>query len=499
MADSQELEPSTSTENPSNADRQNKPADRKAYFAKRNASKVCLNTSIERWKRLKEENDIKSDQEFADILLNLYEVSGHHSSIQMRAVETQTNDPDETMESLFGFDMGLIATSTPQNFGNNPSPLLSVPSNMSAVSSRRRLIPDSSPLGSPPRHTHDETLTASEVDSDSDSETLTAHGLSSVHVTQDLDQTYLELPDENDIFNITINGHDGDEIHQEHEDKGTAPHEYVSTVDVVTPEEAIKMEKCIVFTDTLMLLITSLHGSVCKRANCGHPLHYKKTYVGTCLVVSWGCNSGHVGGRWSAQPSCDKIRAGNLILASSLLLSGNLSKKLYIIPAINKFWEQHQKQLWKEKAGKEVVLSGDGRNDSPGHSAQYCTYSLADMDDQAILQMNVVDVREASGKSNNMERIGFERGMDALLTSTIVLKEVVTDGHLEIGALMNLLHTGQEINLLPWISTIIEVEEQQQQLMANQGMDACSASEHSDGAMFVFLHLSNTNTFLNLS
>jgi hypothetical protein len=84
MADSQELEPSTSTGNPSNADRQNKPADRKAYFAKRNASKVCLNTSFERWKRLKEENEITSDQEFADILLNLYEVSGHHSSIQMR-------------------------------------------------------------------------------------------------------------------------------------------------------------------------------------------------------------------------------------------------------------------------------------------------------------------------------------------------------------------------------------------------------------------------------
>jgi hypothetical protein len=36
-----------------------------------------------------------------------------------------------------------------------------------------------------------------------------------------------------------------------------------------------------------------------------------------------------------------------------------------------------------------------------------------------------------------MERIGFERGMDVLLTSTIVLKEVVTDGHLEIGALMS--------------------------------------------------------------
>ena len=31
----------------------------------------------------------------------------------------------------------------------------------------------------------------------------------------------------------------------------------------------------------------------------------------------------------------------------------------------------------------------------------------------------------------------------------------------------DLLHTGQEINLLRWIYTIIEVEEQQLQLMAN--------------------------------
>ncbi len=85
---------------------------------------------------------------------------------------------------------------------------------------------------------------------------------------------------------------------------------------------------------------------------------------------------------------------------------------MYIIPAINEFWDEHQQQLWNEKAGKEIILSGDGRNDSPGHNAQYCTYTLADTDDRAIVQINVVDVREAAGKSNNMERIGFERGME---------------------------------------------------------------------------------------
>ena len=94
-------------------------------------------------------------------------------------------------------------------------------------------------------------------------------------------------------------------------------------VMTVTPEEAIQMEKCIVFTDTLMSLLKELHGRICKRPGCDRVLDYRKTYVGTCLVVSWGCSAGHKGSRWAAQPSCDKIRAGNLMLASALLLSGN--------------------------------------------------------------------------------------------------------------------------------------------------------------------------------
>lgn len=262
-------------------------------------------------------------------------------------------------------------------------------------------------------------------------------------------------------MNTTIRGHDdlGDE--NVGTQGGAIPSEYISTVEEITPESAIKMEKCIVFTDTLMSLITCINGSVCKRAECGRVLEYRKTYMGTCLVVSWGCKSGHFGGRWASQPSCNNIRAGNLVLASALFLSGNSYMKiglmfnfcnlqyfsstlfnqyqrLYIIPAVNEFWDQHRQQLWNEKAEKEVVLSGDARNDSPGHNAQYCTYTLADVSDRGILQVNVVDVREAGGKSNNMERIGFERGMNALLASPMTVKEVVTDGHLEIAALMSM-------------------------------------------------------------
>ena len=37
-----------------------------------------------------------------------------------------------------------------------------------------------------------------------------------------------------------------------------------------------------------------------------------------------------------------------------------------------------------------------------------------------------------------MERLGFERGMDTLLSTDMVIKEVITDGHIGIAALMSM-------------------------------------------------------------
>ena len=52
--------------------------------------------------------------------------------------------------------------------------------------------------------------------------------------------------------------------------------------------------------------------------------------------------------------------------------------------------------------------------------------------------MNVLDVREVAGrKSTNMETIGFQCGMDALLSNDVIIKGVITDGHTGIAALMS--------------------------------------------------------------
>ena len=263
-----------------------------------------------------------------------------------------------------------------------------------------------------------------------------------------------------EVHDTTIDGHDDNPVIAEDVDEPSQ--------EAITSRKAIDMEKCIVFTENIMSLLHQLHGDKCNRPGCGRNCVFKKTYVGTCLVVSWRCSAGHIGGRWASQPTCDKLRAGNLLLASSILLSGNSFTKvgllfkflnlqyfsstlfyryqnLYVAPAVNDYWKSMQKDLWQERAGKDVILSGDGRNDSPGHSAQYCTYTLADMETKTILHLEIVDVREVEGrKSANMERIGFERGMDSLLASEMNITEVVTDGHSEIGALFS-----KYINIVP--------------------------------------------------
>ena len=251
------------------------------------------------------------------------------------------------------------------------------------------------------------------------------------------------------------------EIDKDHEIPPPPSVPAVTQQDYLTPSQLVEMEKCIVFTDKILELLLTIHGTHCTTSNCGKAWKYQKTYVGSCLVFTWKCSSGHKGGSWSSQPMFNRLRAGNLLLSSCLLLSGNsftkialffkflnlkfISKSLfyqhqglYIAPVVQNYWDTMREKLLDERKDTKVLLSSDGRNDSPGHCAQYCTYTIADMKDEVILQQNILDVREVEGrKSGNMERVGFERGMDALLGSDMIIEEVVTDGHTGIASLMS--------------------------------------------------------------
>ena len=68
---------------------------------------------------------------------------------------------------------------------------------------------------------------------------------------------------------------------------------------------------------------------------------------------------------------------------SSLYLKVAVTKfwKKFLFPVANETWLCEQKSLLDEirnKGGRE--LSGDGRCDSPGHNAEYLTYSFLDQE-----------------------------------------------------------------------------------------------------------------------
>ena len=74
----------------------------------------------------------------------------------------------------------------------------------------------------------------------------------------------------------------------------------------------------------------------------------------------------------------------------------------------------------------EIRLSGDGRSDSPGHSAQYCTYVLMEQVTNLLVDLEVLDCRETEGVSTRMEKEGLMRLLRKL-KGQFKLSEITTD------------------------------------------------------------------------
>lgn len=83
------------------------------------------------------------------------------------------------------------------------------------------------------------------------------------------------------------------------------------------------------------------------------------------------------------------------------------------------------------------IIAGDGRMDSPGFNAQFCTYTFLENKSKDIVAMEVVDKREVQAVSVNMEKLGFIKGLEGLQDKGVAVTEVVTDAHSQITALLS--------------------------------------------------------------
>uniref|UniRef100_A0A8C6UAK9 Uncharacterized protein n=1 Tax=Neogobius melanostomus TaxID=47308 RepID=A0A8C6UAK9_9GOBI len=180
----------------------------------------------------------------------------------------------------------------------------------------------------------------------------------------------------------------------------------------------------------------------------------------TAAIIEWICPFGHVVWRWRSQPTLKYgLQIGDFMLATNILLSGNNYGKVallfkfmnigmvgkntffkiqdtYCVDTIEDFWEEKRKVIISRLQNKpDLVVLGDGRMDSPGFSAAYCTYTVMENDSKEIIYMHTEEKRKRGRNSVIMEKEAFIISLDSLLNDLKNLKEVCTDAHPQISVL----------------------------------------------------------------
>lgn len=120
---------------------------------------------------------------------------------------------------------------------------------------------------------------------------------------------------------------------------------------------------------------------------------------------------------WHSQPFIKDQPAGNILLSAATLFSGSTPTKVlhflkclqvatftdrtfyehqtkYLEPTIISVWKHKQQNLLAECVSRDSLLAigGDGRADSPGHSAKYGSFGIIDLSTNKVLHIELVQV-----------------------------------------------------------------------------------------------------------
>lgn len=142
--------------------------------------------------------------------------------------------------------------------------------------------------------------------------------------------------------------------------------------------------------------------------------HTTSKTMGTYLHIDQHCSNCSYIYKWDSQPFVNNMPA---VLSAAILFSGALPTKVlrvlkffgcvtmnkrtffmhqskYLQPSIASVWKEHQtsilKQLRKEK--RPLIIGGDGRADSPGHSAKFGAYTAIELKKKVVVDVQLVQV-----------------------------------------------------------------------------------------------------------
>ncbi|XP_064649995.1 uncharacterized protein LOC135501685 [Lineus longissimus] len=220
----------------------------------------------------------------------------------------------------------------------------------------------------------------------------------------------------------------------------------------VPPMNAADDRKFLVFESCVVSLFRK-----CQKTGCAAEVsEFKRTVVGSRLVVQTKCTAG-CNFTWSSQPTLNRMGAGNLLLSAAILFSGNTYARLqdisdylklpilswsqffalqkcYLFPVINETWKSCQFGVVNDLSRESnIVLSGDGRCDRPGHSAKYGTYSLMDVNTGLIVDFVVLNKADPQVKNSNaMEPMGLRMCLENMKKWNISVNILTTDRHITV-------------------------------------------------------------------
>uniref|UniRef100_UPI00358F7204 uncharacterized protein n=1 Tax=Myxine glutinosa TaxID=7769 RepID=UPI00358F7204 len=174
------------------------------------------------------------------------------------------------------------------------------------------------------------------------------------------------------------------------------------------------------------------------------------------LLVHFQCGVCSLTTEWKSQPYIGKSLAGNIILSAGILMSGAVPSKvlkvlhymrvagissrtfsrhqnMMLFPAIKHVWLENRKwlmaSLQAERRG--LMFGGDGRCDSPGHSAKFGSYAIVELVAKVIIDVELVQCNEVPS-SCYMEKEGLKRVMAFLSKEGLSIDTMVMDRHVQV-------------------------------------------------------------------
>ena len=104
----------------------------------------------------------------------------------------------------------------------------------------------------------------------------------------------------------------------------------------------------------------------------------------------------------------------------------NRIQSLYAVPVVKDLWGRMMDKLWGFFSKETLVMSGDGRMDSPVFSAKYCVYTIMDHCLHTILDLEVVDKWDTGANSTIMENMALKRLLERIMPK-LSIGDLVTD------------------------------------------------------------------------